>query len=284
MSTTLTRENIEYNQGLIPELSHLKNDKGSLSKHAFFFDLDGTLLDIASAPDKIQLPQQLYDILSHLHWHLDGALALITGRPVSFVDTIFPSHSFEIAGLHGAQIRNSDGSIRALKIDDRFRAAKRYIEDTLTDYPDIKLEDKEVALALHYRSNPRLQKTTKDIINKAASITGDNWTVQHGKMVAELRPAGSDKGSALDHFMAKPAFQSRIPIAFGDDLTDEAMFAAAHKYSGASAKIGASLQQSCAMSLISSPSALRNWLTEVIAAQGTLRVPDPAINHPTNKV
>lgn len=284
MSTTLTRENIEYNQGLIPELSHLKNEKDSLSKHAFFFDLDGTLLDIASAPDKIQLPQQLHDILSHLHWHLDGAFALITGRPVSFVDTIFHSHSFEIAGLHGAQIRNSDGCIRTHKIDDSFREAKRYVEDTLTDYPDIKLEDKEVALALHYRSNPRLQQTAANIINKATSITGDNWTVQHGKMVVELRPAGSDKGSALDHFMAKPAFQSRIPIAFGDDVTDEEMFAAAHRYSGASVKIGASLRNSCAMSLIPSPTALRNWLTEVIAAQGTLRVPDPTLNHPTNKV
>jgi len=197
---------------------------------------------------------------------------------------MFLSHSFEVAGLHGGQIRTGDGNIRAITIDDNFRVAKRYIEATLTDYPDIKLEDKEIALALHYRSNPRLQQIAADIINKAALFAGDKWAVQHGKMVAELRPNGSDKGKALDHFMAEPVFRSRIPIAFGDDLTDEAMFAAAHKYSGTSVKIGTTLKQSCAMNLISSPSTLRNWLTEVIAAQGTLRVPDTAINHPSNKV
>ena len=41
-------------------------------------------------------------------------------------------------------------------------------------------------------------------------------------MVAELLPAGTDKGRAITALMGEPPFHARRPVFVGDDVTDEA--------------------------------------------------------------
>ena len=53
---------------------------------ALLLDLDGTLLDIAPTPDSVVVPAALLEALRGLVALLDGALAVISGRPVAQVD------------------------------------------------------------------------------------------------------------------------------------------------------------------------------------------------------
>ena len=82
-----------------------------LPNGALFLDIDGTLLDLAPTPDEIIVPPSLPAQLDALSRRLGGALALVTGRGLSYADRLFAPFQFPTAGLHGAERRSPDGSI-----------------------------------------------------------------------------------------------------------------------------------------------------------------------------
>ena len=57
-------------------------------------------------------------------------------------------------------------------------------------------------------------------------------------MVAELRPAGANKGDALKALMREPRFMGARPLFVGDDLTDEHAFGAAAELGGEGILVG----------------------------------------------
>ena len=74
--------------------------------HALFLDVDGTLLEFAARPDDVSVPAALHEVLSDLQHRLEGAVALISGRPLNVLDTLFHPLRLPAAGLHGLEIRN----------------------------------------------------------------------------------------------------------------------------------------------------------------------------------
>jgi trehalose 6-phosphate phosphatase len=75
-------------------------------------------------------------------------------------------------------------------------------------------------------------------MEQAAKGAGGVLEVQAGKMVYELKPAGVDKGSAIDEFMRDAPFAGRIAVFLGDDVTDEFGFRVINRLGGHSVKIG----------------------------------------------
>ena len=73
--------------------------------YALFLDFDGTLVDIVERPDAVVVDPGLPEILTRLERRLGGALAIISGRPVEFLDGRFVPHEFDMAGLHGLEHR-----------------------------------------------------------------------------------------------------------------------------------------------------------------------------------
>src|SRR5258707_1441639 len=69
-----------------------------------FLDVDGTLLDLASRPEAVEVPSDLCDTLAGAERRLDGALALVSGRPIEHLDRLFAPLRFRASGIHGAQI------------------------------------------------------------------------------------------------------------------------------------------------------------------------------------
>lgn len=239
----------------------------SFESCALFLDIDGTLLDIAPSPDDVHAPTDLELTLNQLSQRLGGAMALLTGRQIDFVDRLFPAHQFAVAGLHGAESRAHSSAIERIEPDANFIKAKAYLRAISRKLPGVVFEDKYAAAALHFRNTPAMQSNVEHSIALAADMVGPGWTVQRGKMVVELRPVGNDKGTALQRFMTEPVFSGRIPLAFGDDLTDEAMFRAAIKLGGHAVRIGDSLKGSSATALLPTPSDLRSWLTTLALAK-----------------
>ena len=72
---------------------------------AVFLDLDGTLIDIAAAPDLVHIPSDLVPLLARLSSGLRGALAIVTGRPIGDVNRFLDPLRLVTAGVHGAQLR-----------------------------------------------------------------------------------------------------------------------------------------------------------------------------------
>ena len=76
---------------------------------AYFFDVDGTLVDFAETPAAVRVSENLRDLLQELYQCAGGAVALMSGRPIIEIDALFPSVHLPVAGQHGAERRNAAG-------------------------------------------------------------------------------------------------------------------------------------------------------------------------------
>lgn len=233
---------------------------------ALFLDLDGTVLDIAGRPQDVVFRADLAEALAVLHRRLDGALALVSGRPLADIDRLSGRSDFAAAGLHGAQLRRPDGRIEqpsatAATALDPVRAELAIF---VREWPGVLIEDKSDALAVHYRQAPRAAAAVQTLAKRLARIAGSGFTLQHGRRVIELRPAGHDKGTALARLMREVPFAGRLPWMIGDDLTDEAAFQRVNALGGVSIVAG-SRRPSAARHALDDPPAVRRWLGEAAA-------------------
>ncbi|MBP2237522.1 trehalose 6-phosphate phosphatase [Sinorhizobium kostiense] len=233
------------------------------SRSALYLDIDGTLLDIAPTPEAIVVPPGLADQLAALAAKLDGAVALVTGRSIARVDALFEPHRFPVAGLHGAEMRLPDGGLVEPALSSAFLAAKEELRARSKDLEGVIFEDKGAAVALHFRLASHHEAVVGALMQQAAASTGEHWALQHGKMVVELKPARSGKGEALERLMGTAPFRGRYPIAVGDDLTDEEMFAVAAAAGGAAIRVGDAAAPTAAHAWIGSPNELRRLLASI---------------------
>lgn len=228
---------------------------------ALFLDFDGTLVEIAPSPDDVRLDRRVAPALTALRAQLGGALALVSGRPIGFLDGVLAPHRFDIAGLHGAQIRVDDEIRSQADTHEGMRAALRDLVRFANSHVGIIVEDKRISVALHWRLAPALEEEALTLMRGIAARMGPGMRLQEGKSVAELVPAGASKGSAIAWLMATPTYAGRQPVFIGDDITDEDGFEAVNAMGGISVRIGAD-RESHATCRLASPTALRHILLE----------------------
>lgn len=231
---------------------------------SLFLDIDGTLVDLAPTPDGVHVPKALPGQLGRLSKKLDGALALVTGRSLAYVDALFSPHVFPTAGLHGAEIR-AGGKVIQPEPSAAFIKLKHQLMQEAEHYPGVLIEDKGAAVAAHYRLAPQFESQLEERMRHYAELAGPKWALQLGKMVFELRPARSSKGDALERFMQSAPFSNRVPVAIGDDLTDESMFATANARGGTSLFVGSSTASTCATGRLPSPDHVRQLVADLVA-------------------
>ncbi len=232
---------------------------------ALFLDIDGTLIDLAATPDAIQVPLSLAGDLQAVANRLRGALALVTGRSLVYADALFAPSRFPIAGLHGAELRGADGATVVATATPAFVTLKQRLVEQTAWMEGVLIEDKGAAVAAHYRLAPAFDTALEGIMRAFAEAAGPDWVLQPGKMVFEIRPARADKGDAVAVYLEQAAFVDRLPIAIGDDLTDETMFALANARGGQSIRVGSLSTPTCALAKASSPSAIRSALSTIAA-------------------
>ncbi|MGH7607227.1 MAG: trehalose-phosphatase, partial [Gemmatimonadales bacterium] len=67
---------------------------------AYFFDIDGTLADIAATPARARVSDTVRRRIAALHEATGGAVALISGRAIADIDRLFPGVRMPAAGQH----------------------------------------------------------------------------------------------------------------------------------------------------------------------------------------
>jgi trehalose 6-phosphate phosphatase len=210
-----------------------------LSSWAYFFDIDGTLVDIAPSPSEIVLERDLQTLIKQLCIAAGGAVALISGRSIRDVDSIFTDTNLPVAGQHGLERRSRTGKItRHDMMSEKLDVARALLRATTVSHPGLLLEDKGLSLALHYRSNPSLASFAHRTMRNVAAEIGSEFAIQTGKRVVELKPSGKDKGDAVREFMLEEPFCGRTPVFVGDDVTDEHGFLVVNSLEGHSVKVG----------------------------------------------
>lgn len=232
---------------------------------ALFLDVDGTLLDIARRPGDVEVAPPLRSDLAHLGSRLRGAIALLSGRPLSQLDELFQWGGRAAAGLHGAELRTPDGVEHFIGDVERFARVRARAAALVATLPGVMLEDKRRALALHFRQAPEARAGVRRIAESLLRDAGDAYALQQGDQVIELKPAAADKGRALAALMELPPFHGRQPWMLGDDLTDEDAFRHVNAIGGISVVVGRR-RPTAARRALASPAAVRAWLHASIPA------------------
>lgn len=232
---------------------------------ALFLDFDGTMVDIAPQPHAVHVPEPLIAILREVEEYLQGAVAVISGRPISQLDAFLEPLQLAVAGVHGAERRGADGRMHLLDthpLDQVQQAAWTLAEQ----HPGLLLESKRGSLALHYRQRPELERLVLQTMQQAVDES-TGLTLLRGKMVAEAKPGGASKGHAIEAFLAEPPFAGRVPVFIGDDVTDEVGFSTVQRLGGLGVKVGEGATS--AWHRLADPTALRRELEAALAARTT---------------
>jgi trehalose 6-phosphate phosphatase len=227
---------------------------------ALFLDLDGSLAEFAPRPDAALLAEGTRELLERLHERLGGAIALLSGRSLEVVDRMLAPLRLPAAGVHGLERRGAGGATRRVALDPgQVTAVRRAVQDAAARLPGVSFEDKGISFALHYRAVPHQEAAVLAMAEGIADRHRSGYELQRGAQVAELKPTGADKGTALAAFMAEAPFAGRIPVAAGDDWTDEHAFRQAQRLGGFGIVIGRR-RPTAARHALADPAALRAWL------------------------
>lgn len=227
---------------------------------AVFLDFDGTLVDIVERPDLAQVPANLLTTLQEAYTALDGALALVTGRSIESLDALLVPLQLPAAGVHGIEYRDASGAIQSVSAPLLPDWARTDLVSLAASATGLLLEDKGHGVALHYRQAPEHEARVRDGVKNVFARLGEDFAIQEGKMVVELRPACATKGTAVSRFMATPPFADRQPVFVGDDVTDEDAFRVVNELDGYSIKVGRRQPGSAARYELADVGAVRKWL------------------------
>lgn len=230
---------------------------------AFFLDVDGTLLDIKPHPGDVVADPALQELLIALQKRAGGALAVISGRTIEDIDRIFAPLQLPAAGTHGAMLRFGDGSMAEVQ-GAPLRAASGIVEAFVAAHPGLLFEDKGAALTVHFRQNPELRSEVLALLSSCAATS--DLAVLEGKMVAELKLADFNKGTAIGTFMGLVPFCGRKPVFVGDDVTDEFGFDIVNKMDGLSIRVDRVEHSTKARFRLVEPAALRAQLMAILSA------------------
>lgn len=240
-------------------------DLRDLSRFALLLDIDGTLLDIAPTPQAVVMPPTLRQTLASLRQLARGALALVSGRLISDIDSLFTPLRLPAVGGHGAELRpHGEGDT----VDQRAFSLERNLREELTAiamrHPGVIVEDKGSSIALHYRTAPKVGLALIHDIKHAFEARNDpSLELLSGKAVLEIKHRGYNKGTGVRELMSHPPFNGRRPIFVGDDKTDEFAFAVMPEFDGIAVSVGRRI--SWVGDCFNSPTEVRAWLERLAA-------------------
>jgi trehalose 6-phosphate phosphatase len=208
----------------------------ALSAHdAVFLDFDGTLAALQEDAEAVWLADGMATVLQACANRLDGALAIISGRDADDLARRVPQSLWRF-GNHGLRVlapgERSGGTMTPAP-----HQLVVALSDIASLYPGVRVEPKGQVLAVHYRAAPSAEVDLGIALRQAIEpFTG--YSLQHGKMVYEAKPAAANKGACLLNAISRAPFAGRRPVMIGDDTTDEDAFIAAQSAGGIAVKIG----------------------------------------------
>jgi len=238
-------------------------------KSALFLDLDGTLLEIAPTPSQVFVPPGLPSLLARLHRQLEGALAIVTGRPLSQVDQLLTPFFSSAAGEHGVSLRYVDGTREELPagiaVPDAWREA---LAAAAQRWPGVLIEPKPHGCAVHYRLAPEYGNEVWRLVRELVPPDHPWFRLVPAREAVEIGLRAASKGNAVERFMAHAPFHGRRPIFVGDDFTDEAGMAKAREFGGIGLRVSEVFG--------GDPARVRAWLTQC-AERLDRHPPPPAV-------
>jgi trehalose-phosphatase len=247
-------------------------------KPLLLLDYDGTLAPFRVDRARARPYTGVREALARIQANGRTRMVVISGRPAREITPLLRGYppvlpeAVEVWGLHGAERVYVDGR-RELE---EAPAATQHKLDELREYLRHsnlggEFEDKPNAVVMHWRgASPRtakfIENRTRELFEPLAKLDGLTLLQFEGGL--ELR-VGRDKGGAVEALIAE--CPPGTPVAYvGDDITDEAAFAAVNRTSGPHLSIlmRPDARPTCAMLWLRPPSGVRAFLKRWCKATG----------------
>lgn len=219
------REHRKLNERLKKKLvSDYKKSK----KRLLLLDYDGTLISFSSRPEEAKPDLELLRILLALAKNPKNTLVLISGRDRLTMERWLGEIPCSMVAEHGAWVKKEpDREWEMLQpMSTEWKEQLKPIFQTYeVRVPGSLLEEKEYALAWHYRkSDPELGeiKSCELFDHLSEFLANTDLQVVHGNKVVEVRASGIDKGNGVQGFLRQKNWD--FCLAVGDDWTDEDLF------------------------------------------------------------
>jgi len=179
------------------------------------FDFDGTLSEIKDDPDGVQPVPGVVDDLVELASRI-GVVAIVSGRPVSFLERFFSDDNIQLSGLYGIEHR-SGGELQVHPDASQWLPAiSRAVEEARAEFGAEAVEDKGYSVTVHYRRES--EEFGERVLAWAERVAEDTGLEDRGaKQSIELHPPiVRSKGDAVEDMLGGISAASY----FGDDLGD----------------------------------------------------------------
>jgi trehalose-phosphatase len=189
---------------------------------ALFLDFDGTLVSIEPRPELVRVHPDLRRTLGELARNPRLRLWVISARRRADIRARLRVPAARYLGLYGWERRSLPRPRPG-----RIARVKEALAATLPPLPAVWIEDKQYTLAVHYRGAPEeIRSVAAESVHRALAQWNGDFRIAPGKCVWEIAPRGvSDKGRAVRRELARLS-ERVLPVYIGDDLSDEAAFAA----------------------------------------------------------
>ncbi len=190
---------------------------------ALFLDFDGTLAPLTRDPQDVWLNQAMRRVLRRLTALRRVRIWIISGRRRDDVKRRVAVPGIRYVGLHGWERGNRE--IVTRNLFPSLSEVKTVVSRRLEGMPGIRIEDKRLSFAVHYRSaDASVVRQSRIALEQSLRPFKRDLQVLKGKKVWEVLPVEmKTKGDAVRSILAaqvRPCF----PIYLGDDTTDELAF------------------------------------------------------------
>jgi trehalose 6-phosphate phosphatase len=195
-------------------------------------DYDGTLAPIVSDPDQAHPAPGAAEVVRRLAVSV-GAVAIVTGRPAPTAVRLLdlrandPDNLF-VLGHYGLQRWTPAGDVRVAATFDptAVAAARDRLPSLLRKVgapSGVVIEDKGESVAVHVRRTANPDDAFATLRGPLATLArAHGLRLEPGRMVLELRPAGIDKGIAMETLVGETG--ATAVCYAGDDLGDLAAY------------------------------------------------------------
>lgn len=213
------------------EKSQLADAYRRADSRLLLLDYDGVLAPIATLPEQAYPRPKVLALLGKLTADTRNTCVIISGRHHQVLDDWLGKLPLDFAAEHGAQRRLAGGAWEMTGVlpDDSWKAEVQAVMRSCAEALDGAFtEEKPAAVGLHYRAVADQAKAVAAMdmlcVELEPLARRRSLRVLHGKKVVEVVPATVDKGAAARFWLDQK--QWPFILAAGDDVTDEALFAA----------------------------------------------------------
>jgi trehalose 6-phosphate synthase/phosphatase len=203
----------------------------SAPRVTLLLDYDGTLVPFSETPDAASPDAPLLALLRRLAARERLTVHLVSGRTRATMDAWFGTLDVTLHAEHGLWSRRApDGEWRSrLTAESAWREPVRAVlERFAARTPGALVEEKSVGFAWHWRrADPQFGRWQANELRAhlVELLAGMNAEVLEGHAVLEVRPQGIHKGLVAREAAAESP-PGTVFVAFGDDRTDDDLFAA----------------------------------------------------------